>query len=207
MKISIFVNMESERTSIELLNDFARKTNRKVESSEKPYPTAKLHRVTYHRRTLFMPNDVNEGSYFVCFGDSREFGNYAVFSGVFTSIDIPSSSRIIVRNKDILDKLNPFGKKKYCKTGIPTFDAMTRIEANDPVMVKKIFQERKMQNLVKHAIKLDPGIIISINDADVDFVPGLKGKSQLGIFITREWILDPRLIERLFNIFDGYLAE
>jgi len=195
--------MKNDKSSLEILRSFAKRTGRDFNFTETPYPSAALHKVTYHRRTLYIPNDINENSYFVCFGDSKELGTKALFSGVFISADLPVSTSMTARKKDVLDKINPFGKKKYCKTGTPSFDSQVRITADDAAAVKRIFQDRKIQKLVTDAFKLDAGIIVGFNDVDVNFVPLLKGKSHLGIYIQQEWILDGKLIDKLFNLMES----
>jgi len=199
--------MNENQSSLETLKEIAKRTGREAVSSEIPYPSAAIHKVTYHRRTLYFPNNSYENSYFVCFADSKEFGNHAVFSGVFFPIDIGSSTHMVIKNKDILDKINLFGKKKFLKTGIPSYDSRVLIKGNDAVAVKRLFGEKRMKNLIDHTLKLHPGIIVAINDADVNFVPGLKGKSNLGIFITREWIMEVDLIEKLFIIAEQFMLE
>ena len=196
--------MENDKSATTILKEFAKRTDRNFEFTEKPYPSVAMHKVTYHRRMLFIPNNINENSYFVCFGDSKELGPKALFSGVFMHVDLPVSTIMTVRKKDVLDKLNPFSKKKYCKTGIPGFDSQVRITADDPAAVKRVFQDRKMQKLVKDAIKLDAGIIVGINDVNIDFVPILKEKSHLGVYIQQEWILDCKMIEKLFDLMESF---
>ena len=71
--------MDNDKTAIEILREFAKHSGRKVEFSEKPYPSLPLQPVTCHRRTLYIPNNLNEISYFLCFGDSKEFGDHATY--------------------------------------------------------------------------------------------------------------------------------
>ncbi len=195
--------MEKEKTAQEILQEFAHRTDRDFDYKEVPYPSsAMMSKITYHKRTLVIPENSNHTSYFVCFADSKEMGPKALFSGVFMPFDIPKSTSVVIRKKDVLDKLNPFGKKNFCKTGTPTFDKQYQISSNDPTVVKRIFQERPVQKLVRDAFKIEGVIMVGINEVDVDFVPGLKGKSQLGIYTQQEWITDGRKIENLFAIVD-----
>lgn len=191
--------MSDHNSSVEVLKTFANRTGREFDYTETPYPSAMMSKVTYHRRTVYIP-DGNKN--FACFADSKEMGPKALFSGVFVPFEAPQSTTIVIRKKDILDKMNPFGKKKTCTTGIPTFDSLVRITSNEPAVVKRIFQDRNIQNLVREAFKLDMVIIVGINDLDVGFVPALKGKSHLGIYTQQEWIQDSKRIEQLFHLLD-----
>lgn len=197
--------MNKEESAIDPIKDYARKTGRELIYKERPYPAVAMQRNIYHRRTLYLKGTLGNTPCFACFADSREFGKYALFSGIFIPVDLPLTSNISIRNKDILDKINPFNKNKQLKTAIPSMDRKTFITGNDPLAVKKIFQERRFQQLTDKALPLDPGIVIAINQADIGFIPAFENKSHLGIFITNEWITDTRLIEKLYNIAEQYM--
>jgi hypothetical protein len=199
------IRMSEEKSAIDLFNDYARKTGRELIYKEQPYPSTAMQRITYHRRTLYLNDRTADNICFACFADSREFGKYALFSGIFMPVDLPLTCHISIRNKDILDKLNPFNKKKLLKTGIPAYDAKTVITGNDPLAVKKIYQERRIQQLTDLALPLDPGIVIAINEAGIDFIPSFKDKPHLGIFTTTEWITDNSLIDKLYTIAERFM--
>lgn len=191
--------MEKDKSAQDVLKEFAKSSDREFEYKEAPYHSAMMSKITYHRRKIYIPNGK---SFYVCFADSKEVGPKALFSGVFMPYEAPLSTTMEIRKKDVLDKLNPFGKKNQCKTGIPSFDSLVRITSNEPAAVKRIFQDRNIQHLVRDAFKLDPVIIIGINDLDLGFVPELKGKSHLGVFTQQEWIIDGGKIEKLFNLIE-----
>jgi len=69
--------MENEKSAIDICKEFAKDTNRSIEFSEIPYPSSVLHPVTYHRRTLYIPNNIEGTSYFLSFSDTKEFGDYS----------------------------------------------------------------------------------------------------------------------------------
>jgi len=192
--------MNDHNSTVEALRKFANRTGREFDYTETPYPSAMMHKVTYHRRTIYIP-DGNKS--FVCFADSKEMGPQALFSGVFVPFEASTSTRVVIRKKDIIDKLNPFGKKKTCNTGIPGFDSLVRITSNEPAFVKRIFQDRNIQNLVSDAFKLNEVIIIGINDLDLGFIPTFKGTSHLGIYTQQEWIVDGKMIEKLFHLIES----
>ncbi len=196
--------MNEEKSSIEILKEFARRTHRRVEYSEKSYPD--VYPVTFHRRTLYVPDNEFESSYYVCFHDSKEMGEYNLFSGVFTSIDVPLSTEAKVRKKDILDKLNPKIKKHSYKTG-SNFDSKAVIMGNDADRIKRIFSKSSIQKIALKVFEPEEVFFIGINVLDVDFVPGLKGKSHFGIFTTRKWILDKEMIEKLFLLIESFKRQ
>jgi len=192
--------MENEKSSIEILKEFASRTGRKLEYTEKPYPSTAIHPVTYHRRTLYMPNNDGGTSYFACFGDSREFGKYSTFSGVFIHCPVSASIEIEFRNKDILDRFNPFQNKKTHSSGYRNFDSNVIIKGNDQRAVHKLSDKSQVRELILKTFKIDSALIIGVNSDPLNFVPGFKGSSNLGIFMIEEWILDTKQIEKLFEI-------
>ena len=193
--------MTRDKTAIEILTEFAKRSGRHIEFEEKPYPSAgPLHPVTYHRRRVCIPNNPKNTSYFICFGDSKEMGEMATFSGVFVPINFPSSFKMKVRTRDLMDNLNPFPKKDIIKTGIRQFDSAVVITGDDPIKVRIFFNNRDIQKLVIRALKLDESFILAVNELNTDFVPGLKGQSHLGIYTTQEWILDSKRIEAIFTL-------
>ena len=192
--------MENDSSSIGILKEFASRTKREVEYTEKPYPSTVIHPVTYHRRTLYIPNNPDKTSYLVCFGDSREFGKYATFSGIFIQCPVPDSVEIEVRHKDILDRFNPFLNKKTHSTGYRNFDSKVIIRGNDQRVVHRIYDKSQVRDLTLKTFKINPALIQGINMDPLNFVPELKGHSNLGIFMIDEWILDTKMIEELFQI-------
>jgi len=193
--------MDNDKSSIEILKEFARRSNRKVECSENSYPD--VHPVTYHRRTLYIPDNEFENTWFVCFHDSKEFGEYKLFSGVFIAVDVPESTVAKVRKKDFLDKLSLKLRKQSYITG-SNFDTKAVILGNDPGKIKRIFSKSSIQQLTLEAFKIDESLIIGINEPEFDFVPALKDKSHFGIFTKREWLLDKNRIEELFGLIEKF---
>lgn len=184
-------------STIDKLKEFARKSGREIEFKEKSYPPAPPNNVTYHRRMLYI-QDGNR--FFVCFADSTGMGADALFSGVFIPYQLPRDFQMLARKKDIMDKLNPFGKKKTCKTGIPSIDSKIRIESGYPAEVKRMLQDRGMQNKIIDGLSLTDAMQAGVNHMNVDFVPELKGKSHFGIYTQMTWIEDTKIIENLFGI-------
>jgi hypothetical protein len=197
--------MTHDKTAIEILTEFAKHSGRQIEIEEKAYPSAgPLHPVTYHRRRVCIPNNPKNTSYFICFGDSKEMGEKATFSGVFIPVEFATSFQIKIRKKDLMDKLNPFHKKDIIRSGIQQFDSQVAISGNDPIKARRFFNKRIIQNLVLRAFDIDEGFIVAVNELNIDFVPGLKGQSHVGIYSTQEWILDRIRIEKLFTLIEEF---
>ena len=111
---------------------------------------------------------------------------------------ISTNKTLLIRKKDILDKLNPFLSQKIFKTDCESFDSKTIISGTDYSIVGKYFVNSKIQNLILDSLNFDEGIIVGINECNLDFVPAFKDKSNFGIFSRQKWIVDTYIIEELF---------
>jgi hypothetical protein len=186
-------------SSLNSIEDYARKLGSEVHYKEIPYPPTPPNNITYHRRYLYF----NDGStFFVCYADSKELGPQGVYSGVLKNLDIPLSFNAEFRKRDILDKLNIFPSKKTCKSGIPSFDFKVRIKTTDKALLKRLLQERNMQNLILDGLNSGDAMLVGINMLNAGFIPELKGRSLIGIYTQMTWIEDRNMIERLFKIMD-----
>lgn len=192
--------MEENLSAIEKLERFATTTSRKVFFTEVAYPHSAMHAVTYHRRTLYIPFNSDNDSFFVCFGDSREFGNYANFSGVFFAIDKPLSEHLVVRKNDILDKIGSIFKKTPLKTGNSDFDSISLIEEASSESSVDLIKNLDILNYIQSAYTLNNLLRAGINELKIDFVPELKDKSHFGIYVLNDWLLNPDKIEQIFEI-------
>jgi len=196
----------NQLSPIEILEVFAKETNREIDFSETPYNT-NTSRYNYYLRKLFIPNNKNSHVYFVSFLDNKRFDDFANFSGIFFPIPIPPSSKIEIRKKNILDKLNPFFKKSGFETGNNEFDSEIVITENVSFEEEQIFNNRKIQTQVLKIFELDETLKITINQADINFVPSFEGKSHIGVLVTRHWLLDSELIQNLFYIMEEIKKE
>ncbi len=192
--------MNQEKSSFEILQSFAKRTGRQIEFKEQAYPSTHFHPIIYHIRTVYISESVHNDCYYACFQDSRRDTSDLLFSGVFFPIPEAYSKKVYIRSKDIIDKLIGIIRKPEVQTGYPGFDSKTKIKTNDVAMAMRIVGRRKIQDLILKALALYEGLIISVNDYEVDFIPSMKGQSQFGLVTTQEWILDGSLIEKLFTL-------
>jgi len=193
-------SMEEDKTAIEELRAFAQKSNRKIDFSENVYIANGINPRNLTKSHAVISDPTDEESFFVNYCDMAAFGDSAFYSGLFFPIDVPSASVINVRQKNILDKLNPFLKQSDYKTPSTEFNSKVVFTENDVGSTTKIFKNQGIQDLVLEIFKLDPRIKIGVNHIDVGIVPQLKNKSTLGIYILEEWLLEDALIDKLFRL-------
>lgn len=191
--------MENNQSTIDFFTEFAKSTNRKIYTSETPYPGTFVYGVTEHKRIIIIPNTQEELSFLIGYHDPKSFNKNELYFGVFCSLNISTNKTLIIRKKDILDKLNPFLSQKIFKTDCESFDSKTIISGTDYSIVGKYFVNSKIQNLILDSLNFDEGIIVGINECNLDFVPAFKDKSHFGIFSRLKWIVDMTIIEDLFT--------
>ncbi|MBN1112165.1 MAG: hypothetical protein JXA53_04550 [Bacteroidales bacterium] len=124
------------------------------------------------------------------------------FCGVYFPLEIPLSTKINLREKNILDKINPFSSSKVLKTGYANFDSRVVTTGNSIHLVKKYLQDIRFNDVVVDTLSKSPELNFSINESNVDFVPALKGKSHFAIINPQKWVLDSSVIEQWFKIID-----
>jgi len=199
--------MEEDKSAIELLKEFARKTDRKIDCSKKYYPTSTINPCFLSQSYAIIPNQKTPTNFFISYCDLKGFGDNAFYSGIFFEIPAPHSTLIRIREKDILDKLNPFLKQSSYKSRIRDFDKQVVITENDFNWTNKLFHNTHIQNAILEIFKLDKRIRIGVNAIELMHEPTLKGKSNFGIYITEEWLLDDTLIENLFMLSEKIRTE
>ncbi len=192
--------MEEEKSAIEILEEFAKKTNREIEVSKKDYPPIGIPPRYLHRNYVIISSRSNPSVYFVSFNDDKAFGDDAMYSGLFFPISASASSVVNIRKRNTLDKLNPFLNQRDYSGLSENFSSQVIITANDTSTANKYFDKTKIQDLIIEALNLDPRIRVGINNIDVDIIPSLKNKSLLGIYISPQWLLDDSIIEKLFHL-------
>lgn len=191
---------EQETQVIIDLKEFAEKSNRQIDYLEEAYPSTAVHPVAYHVRQVCIPLDEKREVFYVSFGNSREFSHYANYSGVFFLIDAPKEATITIRQRDILDKLNPFLKESEHKSINKEFNNAVVLEENDIFTAKSLLGSARFQKLVPTVFKIDQKLRVGINEIKIDFIEELKDKSFIGIYMLNDWLVAPEKIEQLLGL-------
>jgi len=189
-----------EKTNIETLQEFAQKSNRKLYFQEIQYPLSTYRQIPRFKRFAYIPNNANETSYFVLSGDPyNSVDKLNTFCGVYFPLEIPLSTKINLREKNILDKINPFLSSKILKTGYANFDSLVVATGNSVHLVEKYLHDVRFNDVVVDTLSKSPELNFSINESNVDFVPALKNKSHFAIINPQQWVLDSSTIEEWFK--------
>ncbi|WP_430817757.1 hypothetical protein [Carboxylicivirga sp. RSCT41] len=189
-----------EKSNIQKLQDFARKTGREIHYTEEQYPLPSYRKIPKFKRTVYIPYDESHEMYFVLFGDPYyKITEYTVFCGIYFKTNMPKASILNFKRKDILDKLNPFLSKKTIKSGSRFFDSKIVTAGNDGAIVNRYFKHSVLQRLMIESLDSKYFLNFSINETNVDFVPDLAGSSHFALVNPQEWVLEERTIESWFQ--------
>ena len=191
------------KSNIEILREFAKSTNRSIVDKEIPYPLTGIRTFQKYKRMIYVPNNPEKTSYFIWFSDPfAKIGYPTIFSGAFIPLSSRIKSRINIRNKNILDKLNRFSKTKANKIGNEHFDSKVVISGNIDAAVKRLLSHSRIQDQLLKALEIKSFINISLNEYKIDFVPELKGTPYLLIINPQSWDLEKNDIENMFRLIE-----
>ena len=189
-----------EKSNIEILKDFAKSTNRSIVVKEIPYPLTGIRTFQKYKRMIYIPYDSENKSFFIWFSDPyTKIGVPTVFCGAFIPIPSNIKSKINIRNKNILDKVDVFSSTKSNKIGNDSFDSKVIISDDLDSSAKRLLLQSRIQKNILKALEFEKFMIISINEHNIDFVPEFKDVSYLAIINPQSWTLERKDIEKIFN--------
>lgn len=187
------------KSDVEILEAFAKNTHRTIEAQEIPYPRTGIRTTQKFKRTVYMPINSARESFFVWFNDAYSvIGQTLIYSGAFIPLPSKTAASLDIRNRFILDKLNPFSKTRQNRTGSNTFDSRAIIIGNPDTAAKRLLMRAQVQKQILLALEMAPHYHVAVNPCNVDFVPELKGRSVIAIMNRHGWEMKPGNIERMF---------
>ncbi len=191
-----------EKSNIDVLEEYARSTNREIVHKKKPYPLTGIRTFRKYKQYVYIPyNNIERNNFYIWFSDPyATVGYYTVFSGAFIPISSRIKGKINIRSKNVIDKVNVFSKSKAIKIGSSNFDSKAVITGTMDSAAKKLLSQAKIQEQFLNALELPGFLNISINEYDINFVPELKGKSYLSIINPKGWDFEKDTIEDIFRI-------
>jgi len=189
-----------DRSNIEILKEFAKSTNRSIVDRDIPYPLTGIRTFQKYKRMIYVPNNSEKTSFFIWFSDPySKIGMPTIFSGAFIPLSSRIKSKVNIRNKNILDKLNILSKTKSNKIGNDRFDSKVVISGDVDSSVKRLLSQSRIQDQLLKALEIEQFMNISLNEYKIDFIPELKGRSYLSIINPQSWDIERNVIEDLFR--------
>lgn len=189
--------------NIDILKEFARRTNREIkwEEVELPKNSYTQRSIPKYRREISIRDSRNPNLFFILYGDFyKSRGDYSYHSGVYMPINNFFDERIIIRKKDFLDNLNPSLKKRTIKTGIKQFDNKYIIEGSGHSFADTYLKSLSIHEEIKSGLNIKEFCVFGLNDTDLTFEENFNEKSAFGIYNYTKWIMDEEIIEHWFKV-------
>jgi hypothetical protein len=174
-----------EKSSIDLLTDFAKKNNLRCSSSIRSTKGIIQHRGSLIDIKFFVLEYFNNSSYYYfCAFDS---GYRDVYSGLFVNYSKQKVQELKVSPKFWFDKLS-FQRKR--KTGISELDKKLNIACESDKIVKDVVTPKVSMDFLELSKKVAP-IELIVDNNFLDYNPDLEWASIVGIQ-TNRWILEEK---------------
>lgn len=189
-----------DKPSKDIIEEFARMTNRIVVFKETRYNLTGFRSFQKYKKLVYMPYDSSRTNYFVWLSDPyARIGYPTVISGAFIPISSRIKSKLNIRSRNILDRFSFLTKSKTYKTGSEKFDSQVVIAGSINNAEKRLLSQPRLQNQMLKALGIASNTTISINEYNIDFVSEFKGKSYLSIINPQSWVLERDSIEEIFR--------
>jgi len=189
---------DEPKTALDELTEFAGITRRKIIADQIAYPSNLAERITHTRKTVCIQDTVDESCFLAGYHDPKAFGYNELWFGVFFACSLSEKQSFVIREKDILDRLNPFPGSTVFKTGTNSFDSRVYISGTDPDLMTRILGSSALQQRILDIFPVTRGLCFGLNTNDCSFIPGFQNTSIFGIFTRSKWITDPEILEELF---------
>ncbi|MBN2728807.1 MAG: hypothetical protein JXR53_06240 [Bacteroidales bacterium] len=186
--------MSEEKSSIELLQEFANKTNRTISFTEEA-PTGYLNRrYGQHKRTvdIYDKNDL----VFALSKDPLNVLKTGLFAGIFFSCNLDKQATFTAKKRDFLDRFSLSGKRN---SGNIFIDRKMTSETSDPLILSQVFLSQTVQNEVLELFKIDQRLVFGLNSISLDFVKSIDFHSVIGIYVLQDWLFDFDKVEKIFE--------
>lgn len=103
---------EQNKTALDELESFAGQTHRPFWSDQQQYPGSLADRVSHSRKAIYIQDQLDDQCFLVGFHDPKAFGDHELYFGVFFSVSFSKDQSFLVKERDMLDKLNVFQKHR-----------------------------------------------------------------------------------------------
>ena len=184
-----------EKSSIEILKDIAKRAGWEIEINEKE----QYFRAGNTLRRVIIKNNSIRDSYFISFqGDY--FDKYRLYSGVFFPVEGYRNYSLLIKNRNVLDKISFRKNRNRLKIGNSSFDASLNIETNNEIETHKLLSSSNIQIETVQFMKKQVDLCIGFNEINPNFMDDLKEKSYLSLFVTTEWMLEKEMIDEAFKL-------
>ncbi|MCK5169838.1 MAG: hypothetical protein KAQ75_08160, partial [Bacteroidales bacterium] len=132
--------MEKEKSSVKILKDIAKKADWEINVKEE-----KQHfRAGNTIRNVVIKNNQIKGAYFISAQDT-DFDKYRIYSGIFFPVSGCDNYKLLIRQRDQIDKFSFRKNRLRFKIGNSSFDSKVQIETNNDIETHKLLSSSKIQ--------------------------------------------------------------
>ncbi len=184
-----------EKSSVEILKEIAKRADWEFEIKEQQ----QHFRAGFTVRNVIIKNNTIRDSYFISFqGDY--FNKYRLYSGVFFPVEGLKNYNLLIKNRNVLDKMSFRKNRSRFKIGNSSFDVKLTVETNNDIETHKLLSSSNIQMEIMELMNQRVNLHIGFNEINPDFTKELEGKNYLTIFIPDEWMLNREIIEASFRL-------
>ncbi len=186
-----------EKTALEILEEFARKTNRPFEKSDQQFSVGGWNKLPKSERWISI-KDVKKASFVSLDASSNRVDEYARISGIVIPVKLRRRDfSLKIAEKDLVDKLNLF--KKIRKTNDKEIDRNFLVDCSDMDLATSLMKNTSLQKRMLNAYKVFPGLKTEVNTFKLQSIPEFEEKVVFCVF-RQQWIFDRKQVEELFEL-------
>ena len=187
--------MESEKSSVDILKDIAKRADWEFNIKEKIINARHGHTI----RNVLIKNFNIKDSYFVSV-QSNNFSKYSIYSGVFFPVSGYDNYKLLIRKRNQIDKLSFRKNRLRFKIGNSSFDSKVYIETNNDIETHKLLSSSKIQLNIIEYLNSTECLYVGFNEINPNFNKDLEGKKFLSVFMALGWMLDKRKIDASYKL-------
>lgn len=181
-----------EKSSIDILTDFAKKHNYKYWSEVRPNESILPHRGKLINTKFFvLTYPKGSYSYYFCASDN---GANSCYSGLYGNYSTQKTAELSLVPKSWIDR---FLFKNIKKSGISSLDKKVTITCTSDSLVKMVVSPRMGDEFVSLSKKISP-IEFVIEENDLIFNAEINSESVMGIKANR-WIIDEKELKLILQ--------
>lgn len=188
--------MEREITSIDILKNIAKNEGWDIEVKSRTHSIRHGH----HVREVHIKNYEYKDSWFISNQTTRS-DKYRSYSGVFVPLIFKYDYKLLIRKRDVLDKLSFRKDRLRFKIGTSDFDSKIYIETNNDIETHKLLSSSGIQSKIIEFLESTERLEISIGNTNL-VIDDDSTKNYLSVIIHMGWMLDKELINSAFKLAD-----
>jgi len=184
--------MKEEKLPKDILREIAKRENWDITVYEKEINVRLGH---YTRRVIIKISEL-KNIYFISDKSGGDFDKYRTYSGIFIPVDGNYNYRLLIRKRNIFDKLSFKKNAQRFRTGNSSFDKEVYVETNHEMDTHKLLSSGRTQMEIQDFLSSEDLLHIGYNEINPEFTDELKGRQYLSVFMSLSWMLNKSMIDK-----------